>query len=68
MKLDRLKEEKELASIVLLAVSAISVFVILIKVKGFFAAPAKAASVVKEMSDTERARFKAEMMEKINRG
>ena len=48
MKLDYLKKKKELVSTVLLAVSAISAILILIKVTGFFTAPAKAASAVKD--------------------
>jgi len=48
MKLDYLKEKKELVSVVLFVVSAFFAFLILVKVWGFFAAPAKAESLVKK--------------------
>ena len=51
MKLDYLKENKELVSTTLLVISAIAAFLILYKVSGFFAAPAKAASAVKDAFD-----------------
>jgi len=48
MKLDYLKEKKELVSVVLLGASAFFAVLILVKVTGFFAASAKAESVVKK--------------------
>jgi len=47
MKLDYLKEKKELVSVVLLGVSAIFAVLILVKVTGFFAASARAENLVK---------------------
>ena len=47
MKIDYLKEKKELVSIVLLGVSAVLAVSILIKVTGFFTASAKAENIVK---------------------
>ena len=48
MKLDYLKEKKELVSVVLLGASAFFAVLILVKVTGFFAASAKAESLVKK--------------------
>jgi hypothetical protein len=48
MKLDCLKEKKELVSVVLLVASAFLAVLILVKVTGFFAASAKAESLVKK--------------------
>jgi len=48
MKLDYLKEKKELISVVLLVVSVVLVFSILIKVWSFFDASAKAEKIVKK--------------------
>ncbi len=48
MKLDYLKEKKELVSIILLGVSAFLAVLILVKVTGFFTAPAKAELLVKK--------------------
>ena len=48
MKLDYLKEKKELVSVVLLGVSAFLAVLILVKVTGFFTAPAKAELLVKK--------------------
>jgi len=48
MKLDYLKEKKELVSVVLLGVSAVLVASILIKVWSFFDASAKAEKIVKD--------------------
>ena len=48
MKLDYLKEKKELVSVVLLVASAFLAVLILVKVTGFFAASAKAESLVKK--------------------
>ena len=48
MKLDYLKEKKELVSVVLLGVSAVLAVLILVKVTGFFTAPAKAELLVKK--------------------
>jgi len=47
MKLDYLKEKKELVSVVLLGASAFFAVLILIKVTGFFAASARAENLVK---------------------
>jgi len=47
MKLDYLKEKKELVSVVLLGVSAFLAVLILVKVTGFFAASARAENIVK---------------------
>ena len=47
MKLDYLKEKKELVSVVLLVVSAFLAVLILVKVTGFFTASAKAENIVK---------------------
>ena len=47
MKLDYLKEKKELVSVVLLGVSAVLAVLILVKVRGFFTAPARAESLIK---------------------
>ncbi len=47
MKLDYLKEKKELVSVVLLGVSAVLAVLILVKVTGFFTASAKAENIVK---------------------
>jgi hypothetical protein len=47
MKLDCLKEKKELVSVVLLGASVFFAVLILVKVTGFFAASAKAESLVK---------------------
>ena len=47
MKLDYLKEKKELVSVVLFAVSAFLAVLILVKVTGFFTAPARAEKIVK---------------------
>ena len=47
MKIDYLKEKKELFSVVLLCVSAGLAVLILVKVTGFFTAPAKARNIVK---------------------
>jgi hypothetical protein len=47
MKLDYLKEKKELVSVVLLGVSAFLAVLILVKVIGFFTASAKAENIVK---------------------
>ncbi len=47
MKLDYLKEKKELVSVVLLGVSAFLAVLILVKVTGFFTAPARAENIVK---------------------
>ena len=46
MKLDYLKEKKELVSIVLLGVSVVLAVLILVKVTGFFTASAKAENIV----------------------
>jgi hypothetical protein len=48
MKLDYLKEKKELVSVVLLGVSAFLAVLILVKITGFFTAPAKAELLVKK--------------------
>jgi len=48
MKLDYMKEKKELVSVVLLVASAFLAVLILVKVTGFFAASAKAESLVKK--------------------
>ena len=48
MKLDCLKEKKELVSVVLLVASAFLAVLILVKVTGFFAASVKAESLVKK--------------------
>ncbi len=48
MKLDYLKEKKELVSVVLLGVSAFLAVLILVKLTGFFTAPAKAELLVKK--------------------
>ncbi|MCH7556471.1 MAG: hypothetical protein IIB56_03340 [Planctomycetes bacterium] len=48
MKLDYLKEKKELVSVVLHGVSAFLAVLILVKVTGFFTAPAKAELLVKK--------------------
>ncbi|MHC4586447.1 MAG: hypothetical protein ACYS3N_18095 [Planctomycetota bacterium] len=47
MKIEYLKDKKELVSVVLLGVSAILAVSILVKVTGFFTAPAKARNIVK---------------------
>ena len=47
MKIDYLKEKKELVSIVLLGISAFLAISILVKVTGFFTASAKAENIVK---------------------
>jgi len=47
MKLDYLKEKKELVSVVLLGFSAFLAVLILVKVTGFFAASARAENIVK---------------------
>jgi len=47
MKLDYLKEKKELVSVVLLCVSAFLAVLILVKVTGFFTASARAENIVK---------------------
>ena len=47
MKIDYLKDKKELVSVVLLCVSAVLAVSILVKVTGFFTASAKAESIVK---------------------
>ncbi len=47
MKLDYLKEKKELVSVVLLGVSAFLAVLILVKVTGFFTASARAENIVK---------------------
>jgi hypothetical protein len=47
MKLDYLKEKKELVSIILLGVSAFLVVLILVKVTGFFTTSARAEDIVK---------------------
>jgi len=47
MKLDYLKEKKELVSVVLLGASAFFAVLILVKVTGFFAASARAENLVK---------------------
>ncbi|MBC8468400.1 MAG: hypothetical protein H8D56_02920 [Planctomycetes bacterium] len=47
MKIDYLKDKKELVSVVLLCVSAGLAVLILVKVTGFFTAPAKARNIVK---------------------
>ncbi|MFZ2149115.1 MAG: hypothetical protein WAV28_18040, partial [Sedimentisphaerales bacterium] len=47
MKLDYLKEKKELVSVVLLGISAFLAILILVKVTGFFTASAKAENIVK---------------------
>lgn len=52
--IEYLKRKKELVSVALLAVSAILAFVILIKVTGFFIAPAKARSAVREAVDQSK--------------
>lgn len=49
MKLDYIKEKKELVSPVLLGISALFGVLILIKVAGFFMAPAKAEELVKRV-------------------
>jgi len=46
MKFDYLKENKELVSVVLLCVSAVLAVSILVKVTGFFTAPARAEKIV----------------------
>ena len=46
MKIDYLKDKKELVSVVLLCVSAILAISILVKTFSFFTAPAKAAKIV----------------------
>ncbi len=48
MRLDYLKEKKELVSIILLGVSAFLAVLILVKVTGFFTAPARAEKIVKK--------------------
>ncbi len=48
MKLDYLKEKKELVSVVLHGVSSLLAVLILVKVTGFFTAPAKAELLVKK--------------------
>ncbi len=48
MKLDYLKEKKELVSVVLLGLSAFLAVLILVKVTGFFTAPARAELLVKK--------------------
>jgi len=48
MKLDYLKEKKELVSVVLLVISAVLAVLILVKVTGFFTAPARAEKIVKK--------------------
>ncbi len=48
MKLDYLKEKKELVSVILLGVSAVLAVLILVKVTGFFTAPARAEKIVKK--------------------
>jgi hypothetical protein len=48
MKLDYLKEKKELVSVVLLVASAFLAVLILVKVTGFFATSARAESLVKK--------------------
>ncbi len=47
MKLDYLKKKKELVSVILLGVSAFFAVLILVKVTGFFTAPARAEKIVK---------------------
>ena len=47
MKLDYLKEKKELVSVVLLGVSAVLAVLTLVKVTGFFTASARAENIVK---------------------
>ncbi len=47
MKLDYLKEKKDLVSVILLGVSAFLAVLILVKVTGFFTAPARAENIVK---------------------
>jgi len=47
MKLDFMKEKKELVSVVLLGISAFLAILILVKVTGFFTASAKAENIVK---------------------
>ncbi len=47
MKLDYLKEKKELVSVVLLVVSAFLAVLLLVKVTGFFVASARAENIVK---------------------
>ncbi len=47
MKLDYLREKKELVSVVLLGVSAVLAVLILVKVRDFFTAPARAESLIK---------------------
>ncbi len=47
MKLDYLKEKKELVSVVLLVVSAFLAVLILVKITGFFTASARAENIVK---------------------
>jgi hypothetical protein len=48
LKLDRLKEKKELVSTALLVISVLSAILILVKVTGFFVASANAESAVKD--------------------
>ena len=48
MKLDRLRERKELVSIALLVVSAVAALLIMCKATRFFAAPAEAVGAVKD--------------------
>jgi hypothetical protein len=48
MKLDYLKDKKELLSVALFGISVVFGILILVKVTGFFAASAKAESVIKE--------------------
>ncbi len=48
MKLDYLKKKKELVSVVLLGVSAFLAVLMLVKVTGFFTAPARAEKIVKK--------------------
>ena len=48
MKLDYLKEKKELVSVVLLGASAVFAVLILVKVTGFFTATARAEKIVKD--------------------
>jgi hypothetical protein len=48
MKLDYLKEKKELVSVVLLGVSAVLAVLILVKVIGFFTATARAENIVND--------------------
>ena len=54
MKLDYLREKKELVSTALLAVSVLSAILILVKVTGFFGASAKAESAVKDAIENSK--------------